>query len=72
MPARAEKPKRLLSEKSNKCDRRITESLKKNLVYEGRAFYRLNQQILPKRTGDIVFSVLAVTLLSQWTHAGAC
>ena len=62
MPARAEKLKRFLAEKSNKCDWRITESLKKDLVYEGRAFYRLNQRILPKITGDIVFSVLAVML----------
>ena len=42
-PARAEKPKLFLAEKSNKCDRHITESLKKNLAYEGRALYRLNQ-----------------------------
>ena len=34
----AEKPKFFLAEKSNKCDRRITESLKKNLVYEGEHF----------------------------------
>ena len=71
-PARAEKPKLFLAEKSSKCDRCITESLKKNLVYEGRVLYHLNQRILPKRTGDIVFSVLAVMLLSQWTRAGAC
>ena len=64
-PARAEKPKLFLAEKSSKCDRRITESLKKNLVYEGRALYRLNQRILPMRTGDIIFSVLAVTLQRQ-------
>ena len=62
-PARAEKPKLFLAEKSNKCDRRITESLKKNLVYEGRAFYHLNQGILPKRTRDIVFSVLCKFIL---------
>ena len=60
-PARAEKPKLFFAEKSNKCYRRITETLKENLVYEWRAFYRLNQRILPKRTGDIIFSVLAVT-----------
>ena len=75
-PARAEKPKLLLAEKSNKCDRRITEGLKKNLVYEGRALYRLNQRILPKRTGDIILSVLAYAKktinISQWTHAGTC
>ena len=71
-PARAEKPKLFLAEKSNKCDQHITESLKKNLVYEGRAFYRLNQRIRPKRAGDTVFSVLAVTLHLQSTHNGAC
>ena len=65
MPARAEKPKLFLAEKSNKCDWCITESLKKNLVYEGRALYHLNQRILPKRTRDIIFSVLAVTLQRQ-------
>ena len=47
------KSKLFIAGKSNKCDRRLTESLKKNL--EGRAFYCLNQQILPKRTWDIVF-----------------
>ena len=73
-PARAEKPKLFLAEKSDKCDRRITESLKKNHVYGCRAFYCLNQQILSERTGDIVFSVLPMTLLSQWTFSrpGAC
>ena len=60
-PTRAEKPKLFFAEKSNKCYRRITETLKENLFYERRAFYRLNQRILPKRTGDIIFSVLAVT-----------
>ena len=54
-PKRAEKPKLFLAEESNKCDRRITETLKENLVYEWRAFNRLIQRILPKRPGDIVF-----------------
>ena len=30
-------------------------------MYEGRAFYRLNQQIIPSRSEDVTFSVLAVT-----------
>ena len=51
-----------LKKKSNKCDRRITESSKKNLVYEGREFYRLNQRILPKRTGDILVVVVVVVV----------
>ena len=63
--ARAKKPKPFLAEKSNKCDWRIIETWKKNLVYEGRAIYRLNLQILPKRTGDILFSVLVVMLQRQ-------
>ena len=78
-PKRAEKPKLFLAEESSKCDRRITETLKENLVYEWRAFYRLNQRILLKRTGDIVFSVLSVMLQRQKTfhtftmdYAGAC
>ena len=61
-------PKLFLAEKSNKCDRRITERLKKNLGYEEGAFYRLNQRIVPDRTEDIIFSVLAVTLQRQPFH----
>ena len=53
------------------CDRRITETLKKTLGFEERALYRLNQRILLTRTGDRVFSVLAVTLQRQITfHNG--
>ena len=58
----------MLAEKSNKCDRRITERLKKNLAYEEGAFYHLNQRIVPDRTEDIMFSVLAVTLQRQPFH----
>ena len=64
------KPKLFLAEKSNKCDWRITESLKKNFAYEERAFYRFNQQIVPNRTEDIIFSVLAVTLQRQQFRNG--
>ena len=68
-PARAKKnPKLFLAEKSNKCDQRITERLKKNLAYEEGAFNRLNQRIVPDRTEDIMFSVLAVTLQRQPFH----
>ena len=68
-PARAKKkPKLVLAEKSNKCDRRITERLKKNLAYEEGAFYRLNQRIVSDRTEDIIFSVLAVTLQRPCPH----
>ena len=51
-------PKLFLAEKSNKCDRRITERLKKNLAYEEGAFYRWNQQIVPDRTKYIIFHYL--------------
>ena len=65
-------PKLFLAEKSNKCDRRITERLKKNLAYEEGAFYRLNQRIVPDRTEDITFSVLAVTLQRQPFQNAPC
>ena len=54
MPARAE-PKLFLAEKLNKCDQRITGSFKKNISNERRAFYHLNQRILPTRPRYIVF-----------------
>ena len=69
-PARAKKTQIFLAEKSNKCDRRITQRLKKNLAYEEGAFYRLNQRIVPDRTEDIIFSVLAVMLQRQPFHNG--
>ena len=47
------------AEISNTCDWRITETLKENHFYEQRAFYHLNQRIVPNKTLDIVFPVLA-------------
>ena len=41
---------------------RIIKTLRENLVFAERAFYRLNEQIVPDRTDDIIISVLAVTL----------
>ena len=42
-PALTIKNNLFLAEKSNKCDRCITKTFTENLVYEERAFYRLNQ-----------------------------
>ena len=60
-PARAKNTKLLLAEKSNKCDRRIIETLKKNFVCKERVFYRLNQRTVPDKTKAVIFLVLAVT-----------
>ena len=37
------------------------EDSEEKCLFEGRAFYRLNQQIIPSRSEDVTFSVLAVT-----------
>ena len=37
------------------------EDSEEKCLFEGRAFYRLNQQIIPSRSEDGTFSVLAVT-----------
>ena len=37
------------------------EDSEEKCLFEGRAFYRLNQQSIPSRSEDVTFSVLAVT-----------
>ena len=71
-PARAKKKQLFLAEKSNKCDRRITERLKKNLAYEEGAFYRLNQRIVPDRTEDIITNMFDIIVTNtSWSIIAA-
>lgn len=46
----------------NKCDWRIMKTKRKNFYCEEKAFYYLNQQIIPGRSEDTIFGVLAVIL----------
>ena len=43
----------------------MTETFTENLVYEERAFYRLNHRTGPNRTEDIISSVLMPWILTS-------
>ena len=56
-----------------KCDPHIIETLKKNLGFEERAFYHLNQRIQPNGTEEITSSSISMICdLECWTFGNGC